>query len=122
MWCVPELNDEYIEKMEDFLETYEKPLNPDEPVVCFDEKPVTLHADARAPEPAAPGQIAKQDSGYKRYGTANVFCAVEPKAGRHFTFPPPNRSGAEFAQGIVQVAAQYPTAKTIHVVMDNASA
>jgi hypothetical protein len=119
MWCVPELNDEYIEKMEDVLATYEKPLNPDEPVVCFDEKPVTLHADVRAAEPAAPGQIAKQDSEYERCGTANVFCAVEPKAGRHFTFPTPDRSGAEFAQVIVKVAAQYPTAKTIHLVMDN---
>jgi len=105
--------------MEAVLETYEKPLNPDEPVVCFDEKPVTLHADVRAPERAAPGQVAKQDGEYERCGTANVFCAVEPKAGRHFTFPTPDRSGAEFAQVIVKVAAQYPTAKTIHLVMDN---
>ncbi len=119
MWCMPELDDEYIEKMEAVLETYEKPLNPDEPVVCFDEKPVTLHADVRAPERAAPGQVAKQDGEYERCGTANVFCAVEPKAGRHFTFPTPDRSGAEFAQVIVKVAAQYPTAKTIHLVMDN---
>ena len=117
---MPELYDEYIEKMEAVLETYEKPLNPDEPVVCFDEKPVTLHADVRAPERAAPGQIAKQDGEYERCGTANVFCAVEPKAGRHFTFPTPDRSGAEFAQVIVKVAAQYPTAKTIHLVMRNA--
>jgi len=116
---MPELDDEYIEKMEAVLETYEKPLNPDEPVVCFDEKPVTLHADVRAPERAAPGQVAKQDGEYERCGTANVFCAVEPKAGRHFTFPTPDRSGAEFAQVIVKVAAQYPTAKTIHLVMDN---
>ena len=38
MWCVPELSDEYIAKMEDVLETYEQPYNPDEPVVCLDEK------------------------------------------------------------------------------------
>jgi hypothetical protein len=47
MWCVAELNDEYIAKMEDVLETYEKPYDPQEPVVCLDEKPVTLHADVR---------------------------------------------------------------------------
>src|SRR4030095_14671095 len=40
MWCVAELNDEYITKMEDVLETYEKPYDPAEPVVCLDEKPV----------------------------------------------------------------------------------
>jgi hypothetical protein len=47
MWCVAELNDQYIAKMEDVLETYEKPYDPQEPVVCVDEKPVTLHADVR---------------------------------------------------------------------------
>ena len=119
MWCVPEIDDEYIEKMKDVLGVYEKPLNADEPVVCFDEKPITLHAEVRPPQPAEPGQIAKRDSEWERCGTANVFCAVEPKAGQHFTYPTPDRSGAEFAQVIVKVAAQYPTAKTIHLVVDN---
>jgi hypothetical protein len=27
MWCVADLNDEYIEKMEDVLEVYERPYN-----------------------------------------------------------------------------------------------
>lgn len=47
------------------------------------------------------------------------FCAVEPKAGRHFTFPTPDRSGFEFAQVAVTLALEYPGAKTIHLVMDN---
>src|SRR6202034_1285843 len=47
------------------------------------------------------------------------FCAVEPKAGRHFTFPTPDRSGFEFAQVAVRLALAYPAAKTIHLVMDN---
>src|ERR1039458_5744265 len=84
MWCVAELNQEYIKKMEDVLATYEKPYNPAEPVVCLDEKPVSLHADIRPPIPAAPGRIAKRDNEYERCGTANVFCVVEPKAGVHF--------------------------------------
>lgn len=98
MWCVAELNDEYIAKMEDVLEAYEKPYDPAEPVVCLDEKPITLHADVRPASPAEPGREARQDNEYERRGTANVFCAVEPKAGRHFTFPTPDRSGFEFAQ------------------------
>jgi hypothetical protein len=81
MWCVAELDDEYIEKMEDVLAVYEKPYNAAAPVVCLDEKPVTLHEEVRSPQPAAPGRIAKRDNEYKRCGTANVFCAVEPKAG-----------------------------------------
>ena len=98
MWCVAELDEEYIEKMEDVLKTYEKPYNPAEPVVCLDEKPVSLHADVRPPQPAAPGKLAKRDNEYERRGTANVFCAVEPQAGKHFIGPTPDRSAAEFAR------------------------
>ncbi len=119
MWCVPELTEEYITKMEDVLEVYEAPLNPKEPVVCLDEKPVTLHAEVRPASAATPGREARRDSEYERCGTANVFCAVEPKAGRHFTFATPNRSGSEFAQVIFELAMAYPEAKTIHLVLDN---
>jgi hypothetical protein len=121
MWCVAELNDEYIAKMEDVLETYEKGYDPAEPVVCIDEKSVTLHGDVRPPSPAKPGREARRDSEYERCGTANVFCAVEPKAGRHFTFATPDRSGFEFAQVAAELVFQYPAAKTIHLVMDNLS-
>lgn len=119
MWCVADLNDDYIAKMEDVLEVYEKPHDPEQPVICLDEKPVTLHADVRPPSPAVPGREARQDNEYERRGTANVFCAVEPKAGRHFTFPTADRSGFEFARVAVTLAMQYPEAKTIHLVMDN---
>jgi hypothetical protein len=121
MWCVAELDEDYIACMEDVLKTYERPYDPAEPVVCFDEKPVSLHADVRPPQPAAPGQIAKRDNEYKRCGTANVFCAVEPKAGQHFTWATPNRSGPEFARAIAELVVHYPRARTIHLVMDNLS-
>jgi len=116
---VAELNEEYIAKMEDVLETYEQPYDPKEPVVCLDEKPVTLHADVRPASPAAPGREARQDNEYERRGTANVFCAVEPKAGRHFTYPTPDRSAVEFAQVAFDLATRYPETETIHLVMDN---
>ena len=105
--------------MEDVLAVYEKPYNPAEPVVCLDEKPVSLHADVRAPIPVKPGKPAKQDNEYRRCGTANVFGVVEPKAGRHFTTATPDRSGAEFARMVGHVVEQYPAARTIHLVMDN---
>ena len=119
MWCLPEINAAYVDKMEDVLALYEKPYNPQEPVVCLDEKPVTLHAEVCLPRPGQPGVIAKRDSAYKRRGTANVFCAVEPKAGRHFSYPTPTRRGAEFTQVIKQLAGSYPRARTIHLVVDN---
>jgi hypothetical protein len=119
MWVVADLDEEYITKMEDVLEVYERPYDQQEPVVCLDEKPITLHADVRPASPAVPGREARRDNEYERCGTANVFCAVEPKAGRHFTFPTPDRSGFEFARVTVELALAYPEAKTIHLVMDN---
>ena len=121
MWCVADLDEEYIAKMEDVLELYECPYDLQQPVVCLDEKPVTLHADVRPPSSAKPGREARRDNEYKRCGTANVFCAVEPKAGRHFTFPTPDRSGFEFAQVLVRLALEYRQAETIHLVLDNLS-
>ena len=121
MWCVAELNEAYITRMEDVLETYERPYDPTQPMICFDEKPVTLHADVRASTPAEPGREARRDSEYERRGTANVFCAVEPKAGRHFTVVTPDRSGVEFAKVLFELAMAYPEAETIHLVMDNLS-
>jgi hypothetical protein len=119
MWVVADLDEEYITKMEDVLEVYERPYDQQEPVVCLDEKPITLHADVRPASPATPGREARRDNEYERRGTANVFCAVEPKAGRHFTFPTPDRSGFEFARVAVELALAYPEARTIHLVMDN---
>jgi transposase len=121
-WCVAELTPEYIHKMENVLAIYERPRNEKQPVVCLDEKPVQVHADVRAPLPARkPGQIARQDNEYERRGTANIFCGVEPKGGRHFTSVTPTRSGAEFAGMMKQLADAYPEAETIHLVMDNLS-
>ena len=59
MWCVPEPDDDYIARMEDVLETYERPYDPADPVVCLDEKPIVLHAEVRPPSPA-PARTAVQ--------------------------------------------------------------
>ena len=55
MWCVAELDEEYIRRMEDILSVYEKPLSEREPVVCVDEKPVVLHQEVRPPQRMQPG-------------------------------------------------------------------
>ena len=121
MWCVAKLDQQYIARMEDVLKTYEKPLSKSEPVVCVDEKPVVLREDTRPPIPMDPGHIARRDYEYKRCGTANVFCGVEPRAGVHFTKVTPPRSSPEFADFIREIAAHYSAADTIHLVVDNLS-
>jgi len=116
---VADLDGEYLRKMEDVLAVYEKPYDAAEPVVCLDEKPISLRADVRPLLPARPGLVAKRDNEYKRCGTANVFCAVEPKAGKHFTIPTPNRSAPELARALNHIIGSYRFARTIHLVMDN---
>src|ERR1039457_3035550 len=121
MGCVGKLDEEEIAPMEDVLGVYEKPLSASEPVVCIDEKPVVLHEDTCTSIPMRPGRVARRDYEYKRCGTANVFCGVKPKAGRHFTKVTLTRCSAEFADYLLKVAARYPAADTIHLVMDNLS-
>ena len=78
-----------------------------------------LHEEVRRPIEAKPGNIRKRDSEYKRNGTANAFCAIEPKACRHFTKITKNRKAPEFAKMVGKIVKKYPRANTIHLVMDN---
>lgn len=121
MWCVPEINDEYITRMEDVLRLYARRHNPDAPVVCFDERPVQLHDSARAALPAGPGKLGRFDYEYVRRGTGNVFCIIEPLTGKRLTHATKNRTGQAFAHAIRKVARRYPRAKRIHMVVDNLS-
>ena len=119
MWCVGAIGADYIARMEEVLATYEQPLQAGEPVVCLDERPVRLTADTRPPTPARPGVPARYDYEYRRHGTANLFCVVEPKVGWHLVRATPNRTGAEFAKVIRALVDHCPGANTIHRVMDN---
>jgi len=121
MWCVSDLDTEFIERMEDVLEIYERPQDPTEPVVCLDERPVKLHGEKRMGTRARPGRPARYDYEYVRNGTANVFCAVEARAGKHITKVTANRGGPETAKMFADISRRYPKAKTIHLVMDNLS-
>jgi hypothetical protein len=99
MWCVAKLDDEYIERMEDVLETYEKPLSFQESVVCLDEKPIQLLKNiSPTSRILKPGRVGRKDYEYKRKGTAVAFCAVEPKRGRHFVKISKCRKAPDFAE------------------------
>jgi hypothetical protein len=121
MWCIPVLDEEYIKRMEAVLDVYELPYNPEVPVVCVDEKPVVLHAEVRTPIKMEDGRPKRVDYEYKRNGTANVFCGVEPKAGQYLNKVTPTRCALEFAQFMADVATKYKSAKKIICVMDNLS-
>ena len=119
MWCIGKLTKEYKERMEDILDLYERSYTKKEPVVCFDEKLHHLVKDARSPLPMREGFIKKRDYEYERKGSCNVFCTVEPKAGRHLTYVTKNRKGPEFAKVIRRIEGLYSGTRRIHIVLDN---
>lgn len=106
--------------MEDVLDLYAQPYNPQEPVVCFDEKPVQLVEETRVPRPVAPGQPALVDYEYRRKGTANLFMMVEPLGCWRHVDVTERRTKLDFAEQMRQlVDVHYPQADCIHVVLDN---
>jgi transposase len=118
-WCIPELDDEFIEKMEDVLKVYEKPYNERHPVVCLDEKPIQLLDEVRPPSGIAPGEVRKVDYEYKRNGTCSVFCAVEPLAGKYMNKVSERRTSDDFAKFLASIERKYIDAEKIILVMDN---
>jgi len=82
MWCLPKVNQQFKERMEDVLNLYEKPYNFAEPVICVDEKSKQLLQDKQKPVKARKGKLRRADYEYRRNGTRNIFLSVEPKAGQ----------------------------------------
>jgi transposase len=121
MWCVPALDDQFIERMEDVLELYARPFDYKEPVVALDERPVQLHDSQRPGLAMRPSKPARQDYEYIRRGTANIFCVIAPHTGDRLTRATRNRTGAAYAKMIARIAKRYHYAHTIHLVQDNLS-
>jgi hypothetical protein len=119
MWCIPKLTPEFKERMEDILTLYAKPYDPREPVVCQDEQSKQLLADSRPSLPTVPGTSAIQDYEYVRKGTANIFVAVEPLAGKRMTEVTKCRKKPDYALFVERLIAAYPDTNTIHLVQDN---
>jgi hypothetical protein len=106
--------------MEDVLEVYTRPYDPQYPQVCVDETSKQLVAETRVPIPVAPGRPERVDYEYERKGTANLFMVFEPLAGRRRVKVTERRTAVDFAQVLREVIdEQYPQAEKIVLVMDN---
>ena len=105
--------------MEDVLEVYQRPYDPQRPVVCFDEQSRQLTKETRRAIPAAPGRPARVDYEYERNGTANLFMIFEPLAGKRRVKVTDRRTALDFAEVIRELVDSYPTAEKIVLVMDN---
>jgi len=106
--------------MEDVLEVYHRPLDPNYPVVCMDEKPYQLLEDAREPLPMKPGHPRREDSEYIRHGTCSIFIFIEPLAGWRHTMVSERRTKKDWAHSIHELLeVYYPNASKVVLVMDN---
>jgi hypothetical protein len=106
--------------MEDVLEVYQLPHDPDFPVVCMDESSKQLVGEVAAPIPMAPGHGRIVDHEYVRNGVAEIFVEVEPLAGkRHveITERRTRKDWAYFIKGMLD--ERYPDAVKVRLVMDN---
>lgn len=106
--------------MEDVLGVYARPYDPDYPVIVMDEKPWQLLADARPGTPAAPGQVAREDSEYLRCGTCSIFVWAEPLQGWRRAYAESTRTRIDWANGVEHLlSVDYPDADKVVLVMDN---
>ena len=106
--------------MEEILDSYKTPYDPQCPQVCVDEMATQLIGEVRAPLPAEPGQLLRYDTEYKRNGTANIFMAFEPLAGQRYTKVTEQRTKVDWAHFIKElVAHHYPHVEKIRLVLDN---
>lgn len=106
--------------MEDLLDLYTAPSDPQRPLVCLDERPIKLTAARRAGQPLAPGRPGRNDYEYERCGGATIFAAFAPHAGWRTVQIRDRRTAQDFA-GFVRDLLQihFPDAPMIRLVLDN---
>ena len=120
MGCIQAIDSEFRKRMYDVLDLYEEDYDPKRPIVCLDEKSKQLTKDKRKPIPMKPGSPEKYDYEYIRNGTANIFMAVEFKAGKRVTQVTERRTMTDFAQFMkVLVSDEYSETEVVRVVSDN---
>lgn len=108
--------------MEDVLDLYAEPADPERPLVTFDELPFAMRADAREGSPCQPGRVARVDYEYKREGTANCLMSFAPHLGWRHVDVTEHRAAVDFAHCMKDlVDVHFPHAVEIRVVLDNLS-
>jgi transposase len=122
MWCIPEVNGEYVARMEDVLDLYAEAPDPERPVVCFDETPVQLIGEVRQPIPAEPGQLERYDYEYRRNGSVNLFVFLDVNRPWRKVKVTERRTARDYAHCMRDlVDVHCPEATCIRVVQDNLS-
>jgi len=106
--------------MEDILDTYCLPYDPDWPVLCMDEQPVQLLKETRTPIAATLNHPRRVDYEYERAGTASVFMFTEPLIGWRQVSTREHRTKVDWAIEMADLLnGRYAKAKKVILVCDN---
>jgi hypothetical protein len=106
--------------MEDILEVYQRPHDPEYPMVCLDETSKQLIAETRVPIATKPGRPARYDYEYRRNGTANLFMMFAPLEGWRHVKVTDRHTALDYAQVLKELSdTHFPSAKKIALVQDN---
>jgi hypothetical protein len=106
--------------MEDILEVYRLPYDPNIPMVCMDEQPYQFIGEKREPVPMKPGKAAKEDYEYIREGTCSIFMFTEPLGGWRHVHASERRTKRDWALRIQELLeVHYPKVPKVRLVMDN---
>lgn len=106
--------------MEDVLDIYERPYDPDIPVICMDEKPYQLLGNVRQPIPMNGNHPRIEDSEYRRAGTCSIFIMCEPKAGTRHASAREHRTAFDWAEEMkAYIEGNYADRERIILIMDN---
>jgi hypothetical protein len=118
----PDANAAFVAAMEDVIEVYHRPHDPDRPVVCVDETSKQLIVETRTPIPAKPGRPKRVDYEYQRNGTANLFMLFAPLEGWRDVTVTDQRAAVDYAQVLKALSdTHFPQASKIVLVQDNLS-
>ena len=112
----------FVANMEDVLEVYQRPRNPERPLVCLDETSKQLIAETRPPIPMKPGRKTRQDYEYERNGVANLFMMFAPLEGWRQVKVTGRHAAVDYAQVLKDLSdTHFPGASKIVLVQDNLS-
>lgn len=120
-WVIPPEQDaEFVAHMEDVLETYAKPYDPQHPVLCMDEQPVQLLKETRVPIDATKDHGQRVDYEYERNGTASIFMFAEPLSGFRQATARSQRTKADWALETAHILdTRYADCEKVTLVLDN---
>lgn len=112
---------QFVDKVRDIVGLY---LNPPEAavVLCVDEKSQIQALDRTAPIlPLLPGTPERRTHDYRRFGTTNLYAALDLASGKVIADLSIRHRAAEFRRFLNLIDKSVPAQLDVHVVVDNSS-